>query len=417
MVVMKAVILAAGEASRFWPLNTRHKSLFRIMGRPVIQYCIDSLRKAGIREIIIIQRPTRDIENAIAIDNPGIRFVVQAEPKGMGNALTAAENLIDDEFLVVNAERTEAGEFARRLSERKKVLGADAMLLASETKEPWLYGILETGGEIAKGITEKPAKGSEKSNIKAAGIYLLPKDFFAYHSKACESMYSFEDALSSMMKEKSVGIVMAEKEMPSLKYPWSLFGLAKSMMDSGLKKKISGSARIARSAVIEGNVHIGDNTVVFENAVIKGPCYIGDNCVIGNNTLVREYSDIESLSIIGANCEFARSLCQEDVHLHSGYVGDSVIGMNCRIGAGIITANLRLDRENVKTFIKGEKIDTGMKSLGCVIGENTRIGIGSMFMPGVMIGQDCTIGPGSLIDKNVESCRKIYAKIESFSGQ
>ncbi len=101
--------------------------------------------------------------------------------------------------------------------------------------------------------------------------------------------------------------------------------------------------------------------------------------------------------MVGALSEVARSIFQEDVHCHSGYFGDSILGKGCRIGAGTVIANVRIDRGEVKSVVKGEKIGTGLKSLGAIIGENTKIGINCSLMPGVFIGSDCQIGPGSLV--------------------
>jgi len=62
---MQAVILAAGESSRFWPLNYQHKSFFKIMDKPLIWYTIEGLRKAKIKEVIIVQSPKRDVEKEL----------------------------------------------------------------------------------------------------------------------------------------------------------------------------------------------------------------------------------------------------------------------------------------------------------------------------------------------------------------
>ncbi|MEM5868903.1 MAG: DapH/DapD/GlmU-related protein [Candidatus Aenigmatarchaeota archaeon] len=148
---------------------------------------------------------------------------------------------------------------------------------------------------------------------------------------------------------------------------------------------------------IEGNVFIGKNTKIYENATIRGPCYIGDNCIIGNNALIREYCIIENNCTIGANSELARSILQEQVSIHSGFVGDSIIGRNTSIGAGIITANKRLDRNEIYAIVKGEKVNTKLTSLGAIIGENVKIGIRASIMPGAMIGNNAIIGPNSLI--------------------
>jgi len=94
----QAVILAAGESSRFWPLNQKHKSLIKIMGRPLIFYTIESLKKAGIKDIIIVQGPKKDIEEELKDYQPNIKYVIQEEPKGMGNALWQARDLIKGQF-------------------------------------------------------------------------------------------------------------------------------------------------------------------------------------------------------------------------------------------------------------------------------------------------------------------------------
>ena len=102
----------------------------------------------------------------------------------------------------------------------------------------------------------------------------------------------------------------------------------------------------------------------------------------------------------------------ENSKTHSGFIGDSVIGKNCRIAAGFHTANVRLDRETVKVTVIGQKIDTGLKSLGVMVGDETRIGLKSSAMPGVIVGRSVTIGSGTNIMGNVEDNTKYYTKFQ-----
>ncbi len=409
---MQAVILAAGESSRFWPLNAAHKSLAKIMGKSMIEWTIEGVRKAGINDIIVVQDPGRDIEKHLAAK--GVRFVVQAEPKGMGNAILQAEKFLKDRFFVLNPNHIDADFFIKLMLEKQRQRKSEMVLLCKETDNPWNYGILEAEGDEAKNLVEKPERGKEPSNLKVAGIYLLPKNFMEYYRKISEHIYAYEDALRLFMKENRVRIVKTNKDTPTLKYPWDLFGAAKILMSEKLKKQnIAKTAEIAKHAVIEGGVHVGENTKIFENAVVKGPCYIGDNCVIGNNALIREKTNIENGCVIGANCELARTIVQDDTHIHSGYVADSVIGKNCRFGAGVITANVRIDRGEVKSKVKGKEIGTGLKHLGVIVGDNTKFGVGVRLMPGVMIGSDCVIGPGSVVFENVEDNMKFYTKFNN----
>jgi len=412
---MQAIILAAGEGSRFWPLNQENKSLIKIMGKPLVWYTLNSLKEAGIGDIVIIQGPRKDIEENLKNYNLGmnIRYVVQLEPKGMGNALLQAKDYLDEQFFVLDVTRIDCGEHIELIMEKQKKTGVKVVLLGAKTNNPQLYGILDLEGGRAKGIIEKPGKGKESSDTKVVGIYFLPKEFLDYYQRVPEKMYAFEDALSLYMKEKEVKVAITDKETPSLKYPWDLFRVARFLLDKYLKSEIDQSAKIAKNVTIEGNVFIGKNTKIFENAVIKGPCYIGDNCVVGNNTLIREYSSLENSVLIGAFAEITRTVFQEDVHVHSGYFGDSIFGKGCRIGAGTVTANVRIDRGEVKSVVKGEKIGTDTDSLGAIIGGNTKVGINCSFMPGKLVGSDCQIGPGSVIFENVEDDTVLFTEFKN----
>ncbi len=186
----------------------------------------------------------------------------------------------------------------------------------------------------------------------------------------------------------------------------------KPLIDKYLKSQIAESAKISKNVIIEGKVHIGENTKILENAVIKGPCYVGDNCIIGNNALVREYTNLEDNVMIGANAEVTRCIFQKDVHIHSGYFGDSIFGKGCRVGAGTVTANVRIDREEVKSVVKGEKIGTGLNSLGVIMGENSKTGINCSFMPGILIGSNCVVGPKSVVSENIGDNTVFYSEFK-----
>jgi bifunctional UDP-N-acetylglucosamine pyrophosphorylase/glucosamine-1-phosphate N-acetyltransferase len=95
---MQAVVLAAGESSRFWPLNQNHKSLLKLMGKPLIWYTLKELEKSGINDIIVVQGPKKEIEKELA-GFPGLKFVTQPRPKGMGDALSKAKKLLKGRFL------------------------------------------------------------------------------------------------------------------------------------------------------------------------------------------------------------------------------------------------------------------------------------------------------------------------------
>jgi len=392
---MQAIILAAGESSRFWPLNYQNKALFKIMGKPLIWYTIEGLKKAGVKEIIIIQGPEKEIEVALKNYDLGdkIKYLVQEAPQGMGDALARVQGLISGPFFVIGGHKVDAGDYIPEMTKN----GKEVVLLGVKTNQPWHYGILKIEGNKVKDLIEKPEKGKEPSNLKLGAVYLLPPTFFEYHQRLAKDHYSFEQALKLYIQEEKVGLVEAREDLSSLKHPWQIFSLAKYLLDKNLGAD---------------EVHIGKNVKIFEGAVIKGPCYIGDNCVIGNNALIRSYTNLEDGAVVGAQAEVARCVFQEDAHVHSGFFGDSVFGKSCRVGAGTVTGNVRLDRGEIKAEVKGEKTGTGLNSLGVIVGNNTHIGINVSLMPGVLIGSNCVVGPGSVVFDNIEDNTTFYTKFE-----
>jgi len=414
---MQVIILTAGQSSRFWPLNQRHKSLVKIMGKPLIWYTINGLEKAGIKEIIIVQNQKKEIERELTLHRiysgaGQIKYVIQKKPTGMGDAILEAENLLKDCFFVLNAERIDAGDYINEILNKFKRGKCNSILLASKTKTPWFFGILKVKEDKVLEIIEKPKKGKAPSDLKVIGIYFLPKEFLIYLRKFRGHQYSFEKALSFFAKRESIKFTVSLKEPPSLKFPWHLFEIKNFLMKRYLKSEIANSAKIAKSCQIENKIFISENCKIFENVVIKGPCYIGKNCIIGNNSLIRESTNLENSCLIGANAEVKNCLFQENIHTHSGYFGDSIFGKECRIGAGLITANVRLDRKKVKPLVKKERIDTGFKRLGTIVGENTSFGIHCSLMPGVLIGSNCQIGPNSLVEENIEDNIIFYTKFK-----
>lgn len=412
---MQAVILAGGASSRFWPVNGYHKSLIKIMGKPLILFLIEGLDKKGIKEVIIVQGPGKEVEEELRNQKLAlpVKYVVQPEPKGTGDAILRAKQILKEQFFVFNAERIDTGDYIEPILDKSKKEGSKLILLAGKTETPWLYGILKVEGDKVVDLVEKPQPGKEPSNLKIVGTYFLPQDFLGYLERVPSGMYSLEDALLLYAKEKEVKVLDVEKETFALKYPWHLFEIRNYIFDRFLKSQISKTAQVAKEAKIKGEVYIGENVKIFEGALIKGPCYIGDNCIIGNNALVRDYTSLEKNCLVGAFAEITRCILQEGAHTHSGYFGDSILGKNCMVGAGTVTANIRIDRGEIYSEVKGRKINTGLKKLGAVAGDGTKIGVNVSLMPGVLVGSDCKIGPHSLVLKNIEDDVTFYTKAES----
>lgn len=416
---MQAVILAAGQSSRCWPVNQGHKSQIKVFNRPLIYWTVKGLADNGIKDVVLIVGPDKSYQEKLIAElkdlNLNVSLAVQEKPLGTGNAVFQAKDHIKEPFLVIWPYKVNSKELVKTMLEKYQQEKSRAVLVGVKTKTPWDYGILKMSGEKVLEIVENPAPGKEPSDVKTLGTYLLQPDFFEYYQKIGKHHpEDFIDGLNLYIKEKGASVVFPEKKAPSLKYPWEILGVLRLMSESDeLKNNISSSAIVGKNVVVEGKVYIGDNTVIGDNAVIKGPCFIGDNCKIGAGNVLRGPVNLSDEVVTGALAEIKNCLIERGTHLHSGYFGDSVIGENCRFGAGFVTANARIDRNNVKSVVKGKKIDTGLTRLGIVAGHHTRFGIKSGTMPGVLIGSNCLIGPGTLVFENLADDCTFFTKFKN----
>jgi len=142
-------------------------------------------------------------------------------------------------------------------------------------------------------------------------------------------------------------------------------------------------------------VFIGQNTVVEHGAVIKGPAWIGKNCQIRAGAYIRENVVVGDGAVLGNSCEFKNCVVFDEAEIpHFNYVGDSVVGYKGHLGAGVILSNVRLDRMPVKiAFDDGERVDTGLRKFGAIVGDRAEIGCNAVISPGSIIGRSSVIYP------------------------
>lgn len=409
---MQAVILAAGQSSRFFPYSVMsHKSMIFMMGKPLLQYTIEGLKKRNITEIIIVEDHRKNVSRIFGSGEKlgvEIQYVVQPEPLGMGDALLRAEEKLKDKFLLLNAAHVDAEELVRKITVNSD---EKAVLLAQKRENTWGNGVLLVENGYAISLIEKPKKGEEPSNLCVIGIYLFTKEFINILKNTKKSHYQLEEALDAFCKTEKVRVIEYFGETVSLKYPWDLIKIKNYLLQK-IESYRGKNIRIAESAEIIGNVYIGDNTIIREGARIKGVCYIGKNVHVGTNAILRDGVILEDNVVIGGHMEVKNSFIMKNSTTHSGYIGDSVIGESTKIAAQFCTANVRLDRGKINSIVKNVKVPTGFASLGGFIGDNTQIGIHVSTMPGIIIGNNVIIGPSTTVLKNIESNKKYYTKFQ-----
>lgn len=413
---MQAVIIAAGESSRFWPLNQRHKSQIYLLGKPLVYWTLKGLAENDIKDVMVVVSKNSSMQEMLDKGNDlGIKitYAVQEEPLGTGNALWQAKDFIKESFILLWGNKVGSKDLVEQMFAKHKE-GAEAVLIGTKVENPWESGVARMEGDRVIEIVENPEQGEEPSNIAVIGARLLQQDFFEYYAKLPKHHKAdLVDATNAYLKRGNAALLLVEEKGLTLKYPWDLFGIMDYLFASEyFQPHIASSAQIAGNVVIKGPVYVGENTVIKEGTIIEGPAYIGDNCKIGYNNVLRGPVNLEDELHTTSFAEIKSSIMQRDVHTASGFLGNSIAGQGCRFGAGFVTGNRRFDRKVIQGNVKGKKVDTGLDALGSVIGDNSSFGIHSGTMPGVLIGSHCQIGPGTHVFENIEDSTIFYTKGE-----
>jgi len=442
---MKAIILAAGQSNRVKPI--KDKNFLSFCGKYLIEWQLDTLIDAGIREFVIVGNKDNleilkefsdivefvnaGVGQAYTVGEPGedevyIRVIeqeIETHGKGMAGAVLACEKACSGQpVLIVSSNDVVDAEAYKDILAQKDA-GAGA-LLGYEVPEYFPGGYLNLGdSNKIEGIVEKPGEGNEPSNYVNIVVHLHNNyDVLLEALKTAETEKDdhYEVALDSLFKEKEFTMVPYTGFWQPLKFPWHVHELnryflkkRRQALEGNDNYEVRGDAlihktvEIAESATIKGEVIIEEDVKIFENAVIKGPAYLEEGCVVANQALFRD-SFAGQKCVVGFATEIARSHLGDDVWTHSNYIGDSIIGSNVSFGAGAITANLRLDEGDIKWQGKS----TGQNKLGIVTGDHIRVGVQTCLMPGIAIGSNSMIGGGITVSEDIAENEFVYGKTE-----
>lgn len=148
----------------------------------------------------------------------------------------------------------------------------------------------------------------------------------------------------------------------------------------------------------------GENIWIHKTAVAAPTAFIAPPCIIGKNTEIRHCAFIRGSALIGENCVVGNSTELKNVILfdnvqvpHYNYVGDSILGYKSHMGAGSITSNVKSDKTLVAVKNGNEKIETGLKKFGAMLGDFVEVGCGTVLNPGSVIGRNTNIYPLSCV--------------------
>lgn len=414
---LKAIILSAGEGSRMRPLTlTKPKTMLPVAGKPIIQYNIESLRDNGITDILLIVRYKEEIVRNYFGDGSdfgvNISYKTQKDFLGTANAISYGEDFIDDSIIVLNGDIILDDEIIHEIIKKYNYLSPDTLMLLTEVEDPSAFGVVEIENGNIKNIVEKPKREEAPSNLVNAGIYIFNKDIFdkIRETEISErGEYEITDSVSLQIEDnKTVIGHKTSKDWIDVGRPWELIEVNEELIGK-LKTEIKGT--VEAGAVIHGEVFLDEGSVIKAGVYIEGNVYIGKNCDIGPNSYIRGNTYFGDNVHVGNAVEIKNSIIMENTNVsHLSYVGDSVIGSNCNIAAGTNIANLRFDNATIKTKIKNQKIDSGRRKLGAIIGDSVKTGINSSFSPGVKVGNNSTIGSGVLLYEDLPSDTRVLEK-------
>jgi bifunctional UDP-N-acetylglucosamine pyrophosphorylase/glucosamine-1-phosphate N-acetyltransferase len=416
---MKAVLLAAGEGVRLLPITaTRPKHLIKVGGKPILQFCLEAVKNAGITEVIIVTHYMGDAIRQYFGDGEklglSISYVEQKEVLGTGNAAAVAEPYVDDDFVLVYGDLLFGLDAVKNVLQSYKRGKTAAVMGVVQVDKPESYGIIELDEEKeVKRIVEKPAAGMALSNLANAGVYVFSREIFDTIKQTKASVrgeWELTDAVTLLAEEGKTVLAaeISKDDWFDVGRPWDLLD-ANNWALKRMELQVLGT--IEQGAHLIGPVSVAESARIRSGAYIEGPVFIDEDCDVGPNCYVRSGTSLGRSVRVGNACEIKNSVIMDHTHVgHLSYVGDSILGERCNLGAGTVTANYRLDAGTIKMMVKDKLVDTGRQKLGVVLGDNVKTGIKSLFMPGIKVGMNSWVGPNFMVERDLSANSMAFLK-------
>ena len=186
---------------------------------------------------------------------------------------------------------------------------------------------------------------------------------------------------------------MAAEYLRQFTYPWEALDGIKAMILS-----------LGETLPAEEYDQVSPQVWVHKTAVVAPTAYLGAPCIIGAETEVRHCAFIRGSALVGKKCVVGNSVELKNVILfdnvqtpHYNYVGDSILGYKSHMGAGSITSNVKSDKTLVTVKNGAERIETGRKKFGAILGDHVEVGCNSVLNPGTVLGRRASVYPTSCV--------------------
>ena len=162
---------------------------------------------------------------------------------------------------------------------------------------------------------------------------------------------------------------------------------------------VAKSAKVAPTACLNGPLIVDEDAEIRHCAFVRGNAIVGKGAVVGNSTELKNVILFNKVQVP-----------------HYNYVGDSILGFKAHMGAGSITSNVKSDKTLVVVKGEGISIETGLKKMGAMLGDNVEVGCNSVLNPGTVVGRNTNIYPASMV-RGVIPAGSIYKKATEIVGK
>jgi glucose-1-phosphate thymidylyltransferase len=352
---LKGIILHGGHGTRLRPLtHTGPKQLLPIANKPMSQYCVESLREAGITDIAIIiggigANKVQEYYGDGQKFGVKLTYVNQDQPRGIAHAIRLCKEFVKSEKFVVflgdNILKKNIMDYVSKFSNSD----AKASILLCEVDNPTQFGIADVKDGVIRKIMEKPK--NPPTNLAVTGIYFLTPKIFDIIDKLKPSWrneYEITDALHMLLEEgNNITYDMVTDYWKDTGTPQDIIH-ANEVLLRDMKPYFKGVKE--EDVSITGSVMIDEGTMVKNGSKVMGPVIIGKNCIIDG-------------AYVGPNTS----------------VGDNSHLINCNVGDSIIMSGCKIDGEfkirNSIIAFNSEIVETKSDNKVFLLGEGTKISL------------------------------------------
>jgi bifunctional UDP-N-acetylglucosamine pyrophosphorylase/glucosamine-1-phosphate N-acetyltransferase len=433
--MIRAIVLAAGKGTRM--KSARPKVLHELCGRPMLWYVLQSLREAGIDDVVVVV--AADVRERIATF--GVRTVVQAEQRGTGDAVRAALDEMPEvaggRIVIASGDMPLiSGATFGEVADALEGEGVDLALVTVRVPLPSSFGrIVRRDGAVAAIVEAKDATAEQLAIDETnAGVYAyseraLRRAIGNLRDDNAQNEFYLTDTVRDLVESgKRVHPVSAPSHLDAIGINdrIDLASARRAMNERICERYMREGVTIVDPATtyLEPELQIGRDTVIYPNTTISRLSEIGEGCVIGPNArlsyaIVGDGAEIRESTIVDSTVGNgvtvgpyahvrAQSVLGDEVQIgnfveikksrfatgakakHLSYIGDATIGEESNIGAGTITCN----------YDGRDKHET-------TIGRDVAIGSNSSLVAPLTIGDGALTGAGSVVTRDVAAGERV----------